>query len=292
MTRYGFVSKDQFMKSTSFALLALPFLLSGEARAHHVSGHGAGGANYFDPFSSQSRPPRSFVAATVGLNNLDDGLGQVVRYQLSGEYAVTSRFSIGATLPFMTTREKFLPERTSIADVSVLFKGLVWRNPKPSLSLTLGSGVSFPTGDEVDGFGTGDFLFSPFVNFAWRLGRVDVYTTLGSTLAAAESVNPSLDFNAGVNVPLKGGSVPIHGFLAFQGSTTFTSDVLENGSTKAYLTPGLIFYLSDSLITTLGAQISILDTLKIKPGAALAKTSSILLSDVQVGVNFNINYFF
>jgi hypothetical protein len=42
----------------------------------------------------------------------------------------------------------------------------------------------------------------------------------------------------------------------------------------------------------LGAKISILDTQRIKPGAALDKTSSILLNDVRVGFNFNINYFF
>lgn len=280
------------MKPTSFLLLVFACLCAGQAQAHHTAGHGGGGANYFDPFSSQSRPPRSFVAATFSINNLDDGLGMVIRYQLSGEYAINRRFSVGAQLPFMTTREKFLPERTSIGDVAVLFKGLVWRNEKPSLGLTMGSSVSFPSGNEADGFGTGDVMFSPFMNFAWKLGRVDFYTTVGSTLAAADSINPSLDFNTGVNVPIKGGAVPIHAFLAFQGSTTFTSDVLENGSTKAYLTPGLIFFLSNSMIATLGAQVSVLDTLAIKPGAALAQTSSILLSDVQVGFNFNLNYFF
>jgi hypothetical protein len=279
------------MKFLKTAALALVCLWASTAAAHHVGGHG-GGANYFDPFSSQSRPPRSFAALTVGLDMLDDDLGVVLRYQLSGEYAVNRRFSVGATLPFMTTREDFLPERTSIGDVALVFKGLVWRHPNPTLAVTMGSSVSFPTGDEADGFGTGDVVFSPFVNFAWRLGKVDFYTTLGTSLAAAASVNPGLDFNVGVNGPLIRGAVPIHGFLAFQGSTVFTSDVLEDGSTKAYLTPGLIFYLSDAVITTLGAKISVLDTQRIKSGAALDKTSSILLNDVRVGFNFNINYFF
>ncbi len=269
------------------------WIFSGLAHAHHVSGHGGGGANYFDPFSTQSRPPRTFVSFSFGLDHLDDDLGVVLRYTLSGEYAVHRRFSVGATLPFLTTREKFLPETTGIGDVGLNLKGLLWHSKPRRMAVSMGTGVSFPTGDESDGLGTGDVLFSPYLNYAAGLGRVEFYLTLGSTLAAADAVSPTLDFNTGVNVAIKkGGPVPIHGFLALQGSTAITSDVLENGSTKAYLQPGVIFYLSDSLITTLGLRVSMIDTLKIKPGAALAKTSSILLSDVLVGFNFGIDYFF
>jgi len=274
------------------AALSLLFGVS-EAGAHHAAGHGGGGSGFYNPFSTQSRPPRTFLSFTFSVDGLDDGLGEVLRYQLSGEYAVTRRFSLGLRIPFVSIREKFLPKTDSIGDVSMSFKGLLWSKPAKRMNLTLGSGISFPTGKESTGAGAGTVLISPYLNYTMALGPVDFYTTLGSSVAAANEASPTFDYNLGFNIPLvKDAPVPLHLFFAFQGSTSIRDDVFANGSTKAYLTPGLILYLRERLIATLGAKVSVLDTLKVKPGVALSKTSTSLLSDVRAGFNFNVDYFF
>ncbi|MCC6271977.1 MAG: transporter [Deltaproteobacteria bacterium] len=264
----------------------------GQAAAHHVSGHGGGGSNFYNPFSTQSRPPRTFLSFTFNVDALDDGLGEVLRYQLAGEYAVHRRFSVGMRLPFLSIREKFLPRSDGIGDVALSFKGLLWSQPSSRMNLTLGGGFSFPTGDEAKGLGAGDVLVSPFLNYTAGLGPVDFYTTVGTTLAAADQVSPTLDYQVGANIPVIKGKIPLHLFVAFQGSTSVRDDVFASGSTKAYITPGLILYLRDDLITTFGARVSVLDTLEVKPGVALSKTSTSLLSDVLAGFNFNVDYFF
>lgn len=279
----------RFWAALGFCLMAnLPIAL-----AHHTAGHGGGGSSYYNPFSTQSRPPRSFVSFTFNADVLDDSLGEVYLYQVSGEYAVTRRFSIGARIPFWSVQEKFLPQTNAIGDLGLTFKGLLWNHPGHRQNLTLGGSTTFPTGNESEGTGAGAVTFSPFLNYTLGFGRVDFYATLGSTVAAASDPSPSFDFNTGFNIPLiKGGAVPLHLFVGFQGSTTLADDVFTHGSTKAYLTPGLILYLKKNLITTLGARVSVLDTLHIKPGVALSKLSPALLSDVKAGANFNIDYFF
>ncbi len=277
------------------ALAALGLCLGAvlpQAAAHHVSGHGGGGSSYYNPFSSSSRPPRTFFSFTFTADSLDQGLGQVYRSQLSGEYAFTRRISVGARLPFLSIREKFLPNSDSIGDVGVSVKGLLWSQPKRRMNLTLGNGFSFPTGNESRGLGAGVVLTSPYLNYTMALGPVDFYATLGTTVALASEPAPSLDYNTGFNIPILKEDIPVHLFIALQGSTSFSDDVFADGSTKAYITPGFIFYIRQNLIATLGARFSVIDTLEVKPGVALAKSSTALLSDVEAGFNFNIDYFF
>jgi len=281
-------------RSLTLVCAALALLLgASEAGAHHVSGHGGGGSGFYNPFSTQSRPPRTFLSFTFNVDALDDGLGEVLRYQLSGEYAVTRRFSLGLRVPFLSIREKFLPKTDSIGDLALTFKGLLWAKPEKRMNLTLGSSFSMPTGKESTGAGAGTVLISPYLNYTMALGPVDFYTTLGTSVAAASEASPTFDYNLGFNIPLvKEEPIPLHLFLAFQGSTSIRDDVFTNGSTKAYFTPGLILYLQEHLIATLGAKVSVVDTLKVKPGVALSKTSTSLLSDVLAGFNFNVDYFF
>jgi len=270
----------------------LCLLASSLAQAHHVSGHGGGGSNYYNPFSSSSRPPRTFLSLSFGVDSLDNALGEVYRYQLAGEYAFARRLSVGVRLPFLSIREKFLPNSDSIGDVAVSVKGLLWSQPKRRMNLTLGNGFSFPTGNESRGLGAGVVLASPYLNYTMALGPVDYYATLGTTVGLASDPAPSFDYNTGFNIPLLKEDIPLHLFIALQGSTSLSDDVFTNGSTKAYLTPGIILYLRENLIATLGARVSVIDTLEVKPGIALAKSSTALLSDVEAGFNFNIDYFF
>lgn len=280
------------MRLIKACAMALCVFICATAEAHHVAGHGGAMASSFNPYSSQSRPPHTFLDYSFSVDRLDGGLGYVLTYQLAAEYSVTRRIGLGARVPFFTIREKFLPDTDGIGDVAVTAKFLAGEWPLQRLFLTFGSDTSFPTGSESKGTGTGDVTLSPFATLSKGFRHVSLVTTLGTTLALAHQIRPSLDYALTAIIPLVEGALPVDFFLSFQGSTATTSQTFTNGSTKAYLRPAFVFHLTPKLLTTLGAKVSVVDTLEVKPGAPLSKVSTAPLSDVQAGFLFDINYSF
>lgn len=276
-------------------LFVLCLLLSAGARsaeAHHVVGHGGAMGGSFNPYSGQSRRPESYADITFGVDRLDGGLGYVLTYQVAAEYAPIRRLSFGVRVPFLSIREKFLPATDGIGDVAAGIKGLVAEWPLQRMFLQMGTEVSFPTGSLDKGTGSGDVVFSPYVTLSKQFSLMSFLISAGSTLAAADPVRPSADYAVSAIVPITQGSLPVDFSLAFQGSTAIQSGVFTGGSTKAYLRPSFVFHLSQKLLATLGGKFSVLDTLEVQPGIALARQSTAPLSDVQAGFVFNINYAF
>jgi hypothetical protein len=272
-------------------VLAVFFLLAGPAAAHHPGHGGGGGTGLFNPFSTLSRPPRTFVNLTFGFDSLDGNLGEVYTTQVSGEYALHRRFSLGARLPVTVVRGRFV-QAEGLGDAALTIKGLAWESPKDRLFLSLGLDTAFPTGRESKGLGAGDVVFSPYATVSKGFERVDLFGTLGTSVAAAADARPSLDFALGANVPILKQGVGFDAFLAFQGSTTFANQVLTSGSTKAYLKPGVTIRPIEPLRISVGGKISVLDTLEVKPGETLPPTSPVLLTDVVYGFLFDLNYSF
>lgn len=281
-----------FLKRAGVCLAFI--LMAANAQAHHTTAHGGGSGFYlFNPFSTESRPPKTFVALDLSVDELDDHLGIVAKYQLSGEYALHKRLSVGLRLPFATLRENFLPPDTSIGDVALTFKSLLWQGGKPAMALTFGEVTSFPTGNKQDGFGVGTVVFSPYLTWSahWH-EKIDSFLTLGSSILASDHPEPTFDYSVGISVPLVGGKAPLRGFLALQGSTNLSNDNLTAGSTKAFLTPALIWQMTPKLSTTFGYRVSVIDTLDLKPGVILSPISPLLLTDVRMGFVFNTTYAF
>lgn len=270
--------------------LALALFIQ-RAEAHHP-GHGSGGAlGLFNPFSTISRPPRSFVNLTFTFDSLDGDLGEVYTTQLAGEYAIHRRFSLGARLPILVVRQDFVSSE-GLGDVALTLKGLLWEWKESRTFLSMGLDTSFPTGRESEGLGEGDVVFTPYFTISKAFQVLDFFGTIGSTIVAGDDPRPSFDFAMGVNAPVLKGDVGLDLSLAFQGSTTITSEVLTAGSTKAYLRPGLTIRPIDPLALSLGGKVSVLDTMEVRPGEVLAPTSSILMTDVVYGFLFDINYSF
>ncbi|MBL7685922.1 MAG: hypothetical protein JNK65_07820 [Deltaproteobacteria bacterium] len=270
-------------------LLFCAFLLSIEAQAHHTAGHLASSSTFYNPFNDSSRPPRSFVDLFFSVDGLDEDLGEIFTTQISGEYALHPRFSIGARLPVISIHDRFLPQKTSIGDVALTLKTLLLKNKDWFLSA--GLDTSFPTGKEADGLGAGEVMFSPFVTLGKNWKYLHGFLTLGSGIGS-KTGRPTFDYSTGLNIPLIKGALPIDLFLAFQGNTYLSSDLFETGSSKAYLKPGLIFHIHSKLTATAGGKISILDTLKGKNGTLFARNSLLLLNDVKGGFIFDLNYSF
>lgn len=259
------------------------------ADAHHVSGHG-GGTTLFNPFSTLSRPPRTFVGYTFSFDSLDGDLGEVYTNQLSGEYAFHRRFSAGLRLPILSIRRTALPAQDGLGDLALTAKFLAGEWEK--LFLSIGTDLTLPTGSESKGLGEGAVMASPFVTLSKGFPFLDVFATLGSTVGFSSDPRPTLDFATGVNVPILKETPQLEAFLALQGSTTFSSDVLTSGSTKIYLKPGITISPIENLRFSLGGKFSVVDTLTLKSGVGLAPTSPVLLNDVVYGFLFDAHYNF
>ena len=271
---------------TSVCVLVLSLgLETTSLQAHHTVGNSRSMTPSFNPYSSQSRPPETFFDASLNLDHLDAGLGYVITYQFAGEYSLTRRISLGGRVPIVSVREKFIPDTDGLGDLAISLKGLVGEWPLHRIFLNLGTDISLPTGNE-------NLLFSPYVTVSKGYRSFTLLFSFGSTLAAANSLRPSLDYGASIILPLVRGALPLDGGLSFQGSTAMSSKTFVNGSTKAYLKPAFIFHMTPKTRVTTGAKFSVLDTLAVKPGIALSRQSTAPLGDVDAGFFFDINYSF
>ena len=266
--------------------------LAPSAFAHHTAGHGGGGSA-LSPFSGSSRPPKTFLDLSFTADALDLERGEAFTYQLAGEYAFHRRLAVGARVPFLTLNQG-LSSSTGLGDVALTLKGLIWRDEARDLSLNLGSEVSFPTGDESEGFGSGTVSFFPYLNVSKHFSFFDAFLTGGGTLEAAtpEGRGSSFDYAAGVSFPVLKRSLPLDLFLAFQGSSFLGSDTFTDGSTKGYLKPGIAFHFGKHLVAAVSGKISVIDTLRLKRGVVLTPTSPAFQTDVEAGFASNLYYSF
>lgn len=268
-------------------VLCISFVLSLNAHAHHSSGHGMSGPS-FNPISSV-RSPKTIVGFGVNADALDADQGYAVSYKLSGEYALTRRLSMGASLPLNTVRTTGL-QNTGLADMSLLAKGILWKREK---NLFLGSlSLSLPTGLKNSGLGAGDVLASPSLTFIKSIQRLSLFSSVGSTLALAREVRPSLDYAVGTLITLVKGEYPLDAVLSLQGNSIFGSNTFQNGSTKLYVSPALVFPLGENSRLTVGGKFAVADDLKLKSGVALSTNSTALFTDMRASVFTNIDFFF
>ena len=272
--------------------------LAKSAGAHHVSGHGSRSGNgiaslgSFNPISSQSRRPETFLDYSFNVDRLDGSLGYVLIHQWSGEYSFRRRFSVGGRIPLLSIRENFLPDTDGFGDLAISFKALVGEESRKGFILNAGSEVSFPTGSESKGTGSGSLMLAPFISLSKAFKPISLFFALGSTLALENPISPSLDYSASVMLPLVTGALPLEMLMALQGSTVVASRTFTEGSTKVYFKPALALHLTQKTLATFGAKISVIDTWVVKSGVTLSRLSTVPLGDVEAGFVFDINYSF
>lgn len=274
-----------------FKLSVIVFLIAFQnlAHAHHTAGHGMSGPS-FNPITSV-RTPKTIVGLGVNADSLDSDQGYAVAYKISGEYALNSRWSLGAIVPVSTVRTTGL-QHTGLADVSLLAKGVLWQNMEEKIFLLGGTSVSVPTGNKNSGLGAGDVLVSPSLTVAKGLKRLNLFSSVGSSVAMTHEVRPSLDYAVGSVVTLVPGEYPLEAVFSVQGSSIFGSNTFQNGSTKIYLSPALIFPMTTSSRLTVGGKFAVVDELKLKSGVVLSSNSTALFTDIRSSVFTNLDVFF
>src|SRR4030095_6788326 len=138
------------------------FVLPPTVWGHHTAGHGGSGSS-LSPFSGSSRPPKTFFDLSFTADAFDRERGETFPYQLAGEVAFHRRLAVGARLPFLTLNQEGVSSSTALGDIAVSLKGLIWSDEAREISLNLGTEVSFPTGDESEGFGSGSVSLLPYL---------------------------------------------------------------------------------------------------------------------------------
>lgn len=259
--------------------------------AHHGSG-GAGSAGSRQVISERLNAPGRNVFFTFEVNEMDEGVGTYLLYQLQGEYAFTRRFSLGASLPFWTVRQNFVPDNTRIGDVALRLKGLPWSSTTGRMGLLLGLDTSFPTGNNEESLGAGAVTFSPYATFGTDFQVLQVFATATGIFEAAGSVNPTMGYALGLVVPLIKGKVPVKGLLFFQGTTVLEGDTFTSGSSKGFLIPGFLLSLSEHWEASFAGKISVMDTLNFRSDVTSTDFATGLFTDVKAGFIFNLGYIF
>lgn len=281
------------MKTLLRWVLVLTCLFMGTSKvwAHHGGG-GAGAVALQQAISDKLSPPRTNIFFNFEVNSLDDGVGTYLLYQLKGEYAFTPRFSMGARIPFYTVRQEFVPDNDRIGDVALFFQGMPWSSKSKKMSLLTGLDVSFPTGNDTESLGAGTVITTPYLTFIKDFGVLNFFVSVLGSFELASEVNPSLGYEVGLVFPVIKGALPLDLFLGFQATTFITGDTFTDGSTKGFITPGILLELTDHWEAAFLGRISVLDTLSFRSNVSTEDFVTGLFTDIKAGFIFNLGYSF
>jgi len=257
--------------------------------------HGGGGAGSValqQTISDKLEPPRTNIFFNFEVNFLDEGVGGYLLYQLQGEYAFTNRFSLGGRIPAYTVWQDFVPDNTRLGDVAIFFKGMPWVSPEKKMSLLLGLDVSFPTGNDTVSLGAGAVVTTPFLTYNKDFGVLKFYVSAVGSFELASIVNPAFSFDLGLVFPVLKGAPKLDLFIGFQGTTFITGDTFTDGSTKAFITPGVLLGITDNWEMSFLGRISVLDTLEFRSDVSFDDFATGLFTDIKAGFMFNVGYRF
>lgn len=281
------------MRILSIWVLVFSFLLlvGKVTRADH-GGEGGGALHIGQSIIDRLYPPRTNFHFDFQFNSLDNGVGHSILNQVMGEYAFLGGFSIGAAIPIWTVQNTFLPSNTRLGDVALLFKGEIWESRSQRMNFFGGLNTSFPTGNDKESLGAGAVAFAPYFTFLKDWDIIDLFVNLGGSFEVASAVNPTLEYELGVNIELIRGKVPLSFFLSYLGVTFIDSDTFFSGSTKGYILPGFLTKIGDHWELAFLGRISVVDTLGFKPDISFKDFATGLFDDIKGSFIFGLGYEF
>lgn len=267
------------------------FLVAGNAHAHHP-GHGAAASagSRSILYNGNRTTPSSRLFLSYDLAYLDNSLGQLHTWMLSGEWAVHRRFSLLGIVPILYLDHNFRANATGIGDIAVGSKVLVLDNER--VFIFLSTAFSFPTGDESNGLGRGSVGQQIDAFAGLRLGNWTLFLSPGVNFAYESPHEPMIIIAVGVNTPRV--AEKIYFDLTANTQVFVTSDVFDNGSWKLYLNPQINWIVDkgERLTLNLTGRFSVVDKLSRKAGVTLTNTNNALLNDVLWGLTVGCNYSF
>jgi len=267
------------------------FLGGGIANADHGGG-GAGGKGIAQTILERLYPPQSSVYYSFEYNFLDNDLGYTILNEIRGEYAFKNSYSIGAFIPVWSARNDFIPANTRLGDVGLIFKAEAWESKTHRMNLFTGLNISFPTGNDQINLGAGAVAFYPYITYLKDWDRADVFVNVGGSFEASADVNPSVSYEAGVNIALVKGKVPVSFLVSYSGVTFISSDTFTSGSTKGWIVPGIMLELGEHWEMAFLGRISILDTLSFLQNVSAKNFTTGLYEDIFASAVFSLGYKF
>lgn len=268
--------------------LSCTLLLSHQAHAHHTSGQqGTSSVRsnlYLLHMTQTNEHPKYLASANLGYKTIDRGLGRTMRYDFGFEYGLLSNLSLGANIPILSIREKFLPRVDDLGDISMSIKWTPFPKSKSKFNFGLQNELSIPTGSEDHGSGAGSVGIYPSANLNYRFNQTwNWFTSLGGSLLAESNSQTSINYATGISFMIPGSRLPVSLLAIVSGSTFLNDSSYTSGSTKIYLQPGISFQPTKKLNISALFQLSIMDQLKSKLAGGLSPTDPAILNDIESG---------
>jgi len=265
------------------------------AWAHHPACHsGPTGINTFNSLTLNSSKPLKFLGLGYDISRLDNELGYLSQIALYGEYSLGKKMAVGGRVPFVLVRDRGLASASSIGDVSINGRYLFAQGKIASASARASTflDLSFPTGDENDGTGSGTTILSPGLALSLDWESLSIFGALGVSTKVTNSDYTTLNPSVGIKVPLVKEGLSVSALGSIESNVHLNSQSFERGSAKVYLKPALLFGFGPKWWITAGGKISLADTLKLKSGGGLSPASTTLLGDIEAGASIDINRIF
>lgn len=283
------------MHRTGFIVWGLVFVLflSGTAWAHHTSSSSRSCACLSATNLTGNRSltgSSSHLSMTYTAIQLDESLGQRQTLFISGEHALAPRFVAGAGIPLTRVDHNFGGKASGVGDLNLYGRWRFFESER--LTLSWQSGFTLPSGSEARGLGLGSVATTQHLIVLAKAGKWNPYFMSGLGMELNDPWQTMLETQMGVHFPsfFKNRVRPYAG-LAIQ--THLHSDMFDTGSTKVFAEPGVNVSLDSKqkFGLNLAAQVSVIDTLSLKPLVSFSSTDITLQSDMlfmgRVGLNYS-----
>lgn len=160
------------------------------------------------------------------------------------EYGITDRLQAALELPLAWNDSE--EEEGNASGLGDIEAGLLWRVTEAGAPITfsLGAEVAFPTGDEDQELGEGEFVFGPAASVAARLGRVVLHGSAGFEISDEDE---SPFFGLAAELPVDDFSLITE--LTWEGDR----------DAEVYLTPGVSWRFAEDWAAGVGTPIGLTD---------------------------------
>ena len=263
---------------------------SGMAFGHHPTASSVSSGMKTGSFFFDKNKPKTHVYSLYQFVHLVNSIGDIHSFVLGGEYALSSRFSLGATLSVHAIDHDFRQNNTSFGDITTRITYLLWEKAKTHSFLS--SEWSLPTGDEIHGLGRNSVgqKLAYFLGYQQQEWLFFIQPAVDVTYS--QDVEPILLVSLGASSPQFFGE-RVTARLSFSSQTFFASRDFDSGSTKIFIEPQFLVALDQKhqWILSVGSSIGVFDSLSAKNSQKFSPTDNALLNDIQwsgqVGLNFN-----
>ena len=160
--------------------------------------------------------------------------------------------------PYLLENPNEGDDANGVGDLELALKWHFLKTADDTLNLAIKGAVTFPTGDDKKGLGSGDYDFSGKLVAAFAFKPVDIFLNVG--YGRMNSADPDEGEKKDIFSASVAAQWAVTGPIAIVGEVTYESSGAEGDDPPVAATVGVIYAVSETLSLDVGARIGLTDS--------------------------------